>query len=461
MILNGNAQDLAFKVKKKMESKDKKGDADKIPLIEILDRIELHHNVSFAYQKKFLSGKLAVFPPLLTDDFEPYLVEILALNQLGLKRVENIQERIYIISPLEDTVDTTRPLDHRDLIEKPVAGEEIKKYRISGTVKGSADETPLPGVNVLLKGTREGTTTDMHGNFSLEVPYEKANILVFSYIGFSTEERSLYKMNNIDVVLTEDIQSLTEVVVTALGISRRQKSLGYAVNTVDSDDLTSSGSLNVASALYGKSSGIRIRSAPGGATSAVTVQVRGLNSLNYNAQPLYVIDGVIMRDGNEKGAAGINNDDYFVDPRIRGNGILDLNPSDIETLTILKGASASALYGSDAASGVILITTKKGSKKPGLGVDINYQLTQEEVAFTPRYQNVYGPGFDRKRNLATGADEYGWVSVDRDGDGTVDGQRPLFESYAQFGPKMDGRPAIWWDGSTRNYSPQPDNYKNF
>ena len=280
-------------------------------------------------------------------------------------------------------------------------------------------------------------------------------------MGFTTRELPVVKGDRVEVELTEDVQALSEVVVTSLGIGRSQKALGYSVSTVSSDELTSSGSTNVASALYGKAAGVRIRTAPGGATSAVTVQVRGLNSLNYNMQPLYVIDGVVMRDGNEKGAAGINNDDYFTDTRIRGNGILDINPSDIETLTILRGASATALYGSDASSGVVLLTTKKGMKKSGLGVDINYQLTQEQVAFTPRYQNIYGPGFSRARNIASGANEDGWVSVDIDSDGQVDGQRPLFESYAQFGPRMEGQEVLWWDGSVRKYSPQPDNYKNF
>ena len=126
-----------------------------------------------------------------------------------------------------------------------------------------------------------------------------------------------------------------------------------------------------------------ISTAPGGATSAVQVQVRGLNSLNYNSQPLYVVDGIVIRNTNEKGVKGINNDGYWEDQRIRGNGILDINPADIETLTVLKGASATALYGSEAASGVVVITTKKGTNKKGLGVEVNYVNNIEQVAFLP------------------------------------------------------------------------------
>ena len=122
--------------------------------------------------------------------------------------------------------------------------------------------------------------------------------------------------------------------------------------------------------------------------------------MNYNQQPLYVVDGVVIRNDAQYGAGGANNNNYWDDQRIRGNGALDINPSDIESLNILKGASATALYGSDAASGVIVITTKKGTKKKGLGVDLNYNLSVEEVAYTPNFQNVYGPGYDRGNNVA-------------------------------------------------------------
>jgi iron complex outermembrane recepter protein len=459
MIGNIHAQKLAFKIPKKVDNNDQR-ESSKLPLVDILDRIEQNYNVTFAYQKKFLSGKSAEYRALLHDNLETYLKEILQPHQLDLKRVENISEIIYIISFREEKKEMLNDLKLNDSVRVANPETAAAKYWIKGVVKETMAQKPIPGVNVVLKGTGEGTTTDIDGNFSLEVPADSAKVLIFSYVGFATLELSVTQENKIEVVLTEDIQALSEVIVTALGIGRSQKTLGYSVSTVNSEELTSSGNHNVASALYGKATGVRIRTAPGGATSAVTVQVRGLNSLNYNTQPLYVIDGVVMRDGNEKGASGINNDDYFTDTRIRGNGILDINPSDIETLTVLKGASATALYGSDASSGVILLTTKKGVKKSGLGVNINYQLTQEKVAFTPRYQNTYGPGFNRTRNVASGASGDGWVSVDVNSDGQVDGQRPLFESYSQFGPKMEGQEVLWWDGAVRKFVPQPDNYKN-
>jgi iron complex outermembrane receptor protein len=206
---------------------------------------------------------------------------------------------------------------------------------------------------------------------------------------------------------------------------------------------------------------VRISSAPGGATSAVNVQIRGINSISATSnQPLYVVDGVMIRNA-EQAATGVNNGGYWDDQKIRGNGILDINPADIESLNILKGASAAALYGSEASNGVIVITTKKGIKGNGLGVDVNYNFTVEEVAFTPKYQNTYGPGYDRETNTASfGANEEGFTPTDVDGDGTFETVRPIFRSWAQFGPKMDGRQVAWWDGTTRAYSAQPDNYKD-
>ncbi|MCC9137869.1 SusC/RagA family TonB-linked outer membrane protein [Pontibacter silvestris] len=321
-------------------------------------------------------------------------------------------------------------------------------------------QQPLPGVTVLLKGTSTGTATDVDGNYSLQVPGSDGT-LVFSFIGYTTKEAPISGRSTVNVALADDAKALGEVVVTALGISKEQRALGYATSTVSAKELTEAGNTNFASALYGKAAGVKITTAPGGATSGVNVQIRGINSLNFNSQPLYVVDGVLIRNNNERGASGANNGGYWDDQRIRGNGILDINPSDIETLTVLKGASATALYGSDAASGVIVITTKKGSQREGLGIDVNYTYNIENVAFTPNYQNIYGPGYDRATNLAVGATEEGWIPVDLDGDGVEESLRPNFRAYGQFGPKMEGQIVPWWDGTMRAYSPQPDNYKDF
>jgi iron complex outermembrane recepter protein len=330
--------------------------------------------------------------------------------------------------------------------------------RITGTVRDAASN-PLPGVNVLVKGTTNGTTTDGDGGYSIEIGSGDV-ILVFSFIGYASQEVAVNNRTSLDVVLEEDITSLNEVVVTALGISREKKALGYGVSTVSAEQLTAAGNTNFASALYGKAAGVRITTAPGGATSAVNVQIRGINSISAkNNQPLYVVDGVMIRNLT---SPGINNGGYWDDQKIRGNGILDVNPADIESLTILKGASAAALYGSEASNGVIVITTKKGTKGGGIGVEANYTFNVEKVAFTPKFQNTYGPGYDRDTNMGSfGANEDGFIPTDVDGDGVNETVRPIFRAWAQFGPKMDGREVAWWDGTTRKYQAQPDNYKDF
>ena len=334
---------------------------------------------------------------------------------------------------------------------------------VSGRVTSKADGSPLPGVNVIVKGTAAGTTTDADGKYSLAVSGGDDVTLSFSFIGHATQEIKIGSQTEINVALEEDIKSLNEVVVTALGIKREQKALGYAVNTINSDQITASGATNFASALYGKAAGVQISTAPGGASSAVNVQIRGINSLSSgNSQPLYVVDGIIIRNIEQSGQNGVNNGGYWSDTKIRGNGILDINPADIENLTILKGASAAALYGSDASGGVIVITTKKGTKGNGLGVDLNYTYNAEQVAFTPKYQNTYGPGYDRQTNIANyGINANGFIPTDLNGDGVFETERPMFRPWGQFGPKMDGRQVPWWDGTTRAYSPQPDNYKKF
>lgn len=198
-----------------------------------------------------------------------------------------------------------------------------------------------------------------------------------------------------------------------------------------------------------------INTNPGGATSAVAIQIRGLASLSAQAQPLLVVDGIVVRNGDA------NNEGYWGgNQRINGNGLLDINPENIESVNILKGAAASALYGSDANFGVIVITTKNGKGfKKGLGIDVNLSGSIEKAYIPKGYQTEYGPGYDRSTNINSfGSDDEGWIHL------TVDGQqvvRPIFRSYAQFGPKIDGRQVYWWDGEMRPYTSSGPIWKDF
>ncbi len=325
---------------------------------------------------------------------------------------------------------------------------------ITGTVKDASGI--LPGVSVSVKGTTKVTQTDGSGKFSIAA--NPTDVLVFSAIGYTRQELPIAGKTTLAVLLKETANNLEEVnvVTTAMGIKRQEKSLGYAVSSVTAKQLTEAGNTNFASALYGKAAGVKITTAPGGASSAVNVQIRGVNSISFNQQPLYVVDGIIIRNDQQNGIDGANNNNYWGDQRIRGNGLLDINPADIESMTILKGASASALYGSEAGNGVVMITTKQGAKGKGLGIDFNYQGSIDQVAFLPNFQNTYGPGYDRATNVANGATEEGWIADTT----SPSGFRPYFRAYANFGPKMEGQQVRWWDGSIRSYSPQPDNYKD-
>ncbi len=334
-----------------------------------------------------------------------------------------------------------------------IAGNYVK-----GIVTGAQGLT-IADVSIIVRGKQQGTLSAADGSFALSV--EKGDVIELSYIGYSKKEIVFDPAmgRNLVLTLSPAESRLDEVVVTALGVRKENRAIGYAVNTVQAREITAGGNTNFASALYGRAPGLRLSTAPGGATSAVQVQVRGLSSLNFNAQPIFIVDGVVIRNINEKGVDGINNNGYWNDQRIRGNGILDINPMDIEQVTILKGASATALYGSEAAAGVVVITTKKGTKKHGFGIEINYAGSMEKAAFLPKFQNIYGPGYDRSMNLAEGATAEGWIPLDADGDGVFEFYRPNFNAYAQFGPEMKGQMVPWWDGTQRPYSPQPDNYK--
>ena len=223
---------------------------------------------------------------------------------------------------------------------------------VKGVVVDAASSLGLPGVSVLVKGTSTGVTTDFDGNYSINVSGAES-ALQFSYIGFTTQEIAVNGKSVINVSLAEDVSVLDEVVVTALGIKRERKSLGYAVQEVKGETITESRETNVANALSGKIAGIQVIKGSNGPASSSKIVLRGNSSLTGDNQPLIVVDGIPMDN-----FTGADNNDFFNPSQDMGNGLGDLNPDDIETMTVLKGASAAALYGSRAGNGVILITTK-------------------------------------------------------------------------------------------------------
>lgn len=320
---------------------------------------------------------------------------------------------------------------------------------ITGKVTDAKDGSTLPGVNVVVKGTTSGTVTDMNGGYSLKVP-ANAVALVFSFVGYESQEVAIGGQASVNVQLQPSAEQLKEVVVTALGIRRESKALGYAMSSVSAKELTKTANSNFGAALYGKAPGVRIGTTPGGATSAVNITIRGINTITGKSQPLIVVDGVPIRDGE------VQNNNYWGDQRLRGNGLLDINPEDIENISILKGASAAALYGSEAVNGVVLITTKSGKGSKGFSVDLSTSYSVDNVAYLPRYQTVRGAG--APLNVSNGGqDEAGFIYYDTDGDGTKE-TRGILGYSINFGPKFDGQPTMSWDGKIRPYSDQGNNY---
>ena len=320
---------------------------------------------------------------------------------------------------------------------------------ISGKVVDNAGQG-IPGATIAVKGTRTTVVSNADGEFS--IPVNSSNdVLEVSSIGYEKLEIPVGSGSTVNVTLTTAVGGLSEVVVTALGVSKAQKALGYATTTIKSDDLVNTGSPNFASALYGKAPGVRIGATPGGATSAVNITIRGINSITGKSQPLIVLDGVPIR--NEE----VNNGNYWGDQRVRGNGLLDINPEDIDNISILKGASAAALYGSEAVNGVLLITTKSGAKgKKGFSVDVSTNYSVDKVAFLPRYQNTRGAGAPIHVSNG-GQDANGFIFYDVDGDGVKE-TRGILNYSINFGPKFDGQPTMGWDGIVRPYESQGDNY---
>jgi iron complex outermembrane receptor protein len=326
---------------------------------------------------------------------------------------------------------------------------------VKGTVI-SSDKLPLPGATVMVKGTKNGSNTDMNGNFVLSA--KKDDKLTISSIGFETQE-VVVTGNAITIQLKSATNELKDVVVTAMGIKRESKKLGYAVSKVSGEDIVKTGATNFAGALYGKASGVRIQSAPGGSTSAVSINIRGVSSITGSNQPLIVVDGVIIRGGALGSSNGdANTGDYWKDQRVQGNGLLDINPEDIGDLTILKGSAASALYGSQGANGVVVITTKSGKNQKGLGIDFNVTTSLDQVAYMPEYQTTFGPGGGHESTSSysyykKGGD--GFKATNYNGK-TYDALQ--YDTSRNFGPRFDGREVLYWDGSVRNYSPSQNQW---
>ena len=270
-------------------------------------------------------------------------------------------------------------------------GITFAQRTVSGSVTDQ-DGGPLIGASVLVKGTTSGTITDFDGRYTLSIP-EGRDVLVFSFTGFDPQEITLGASNVVNIVLSEGV-TLQTAVVTALGIEKEEKTLGYGVTQVDGDDVTRTRNNSFVDALSGKVSGLTVNtnSQPGGSSEIV---IRGYGSVTGNNQALVVIDGVPASNGNNTSITTLLNPlDDFNRSQDFGNQVNDINPDDIESISVLKGAAATALYGSRAANGAIIITTKSGKRNQKLTVDYSGSYSQSQVNRLPHMQNTFGQGWN-------------------------------------------------------------------
>lgn len=330
----------------------------------------------------------------------------------------------------------------------------LAQMEVKGTITDAKDGTPLPGVSIVVKGTLTGTVTDVNGKYALTVP-DGYDELIFSFVGMLTKEEKIGGRALIDVTLEEDVVGLDEVVVTALGVSREKKSLGYATQEVSGDDINTVKSSNFINGLSGKVSGVQVKGT-GNMGGSSNIIIRGSSSLTGNNQALFVVDGVPINNDNTNNAgqlSGRSGYDY-------GNAASDINAADIESVNVLKGAAATALYGSRAANGVVIITTKKGtatrSKSKRVGVTISSNVTTGFVdkSTFPAYQQGYGAGYGQY--YYSDSDYPGFEDVfDVNGDGVLDYTVPTYED-ASMGQPFDPNVLVYqWD----SYDPESPNYQ--
>ena len=303
-----------------------------------------------------------------------------------------------------------------------------QNVKVTGTVTAADDGLPIIGASVLVKGTMIGTVTDAEGRFSLDVPPE-GKILQISYVGMNTQEVAVKPV--IKVLLQSDTQNLEEVVVTAMGITRSEKTLGYSATTVKADEIISSRTTNVADALSGKVAGLSVSSTSSDPGSVSNIVIRGFSSINGSNQPLYVVDGVPLQNNMVSGDG----------KNVATGGISSVASEDIASMTVLKGAAATALYGSRAANGVIVITTKSGKKGDGRNFSISYSgnVQARMVSFLPEMQNSFGQGWN--------------------------GAQTFIEN-GSWGPRLDGSMQVYgpiWNNQQliHEYSAKKDNVKDF
>jgi len=331
------------------------------------------------------------------------------------------------------------------------AGVHGQERTLTGQITDAADGTTLIGASVVVVqepgSSQVGTITDLDGNFTLNIP-EGSNTLMISYVGYERQEVDITGLTHVEITLIVSATELEGVVVTALGIKKEKKALGYAFSDVKGEEFTTNRDVNFINSISNKVAGVNISQTAGGAGTSSRIVIRGVKSLSTESQPLIVIDGVPIDNSND-GASWLGGLDY-------GNSMMGISPDDIETMSVLKGPNAAALYGSRASTGVILITTRKGSRKDRLTVTVNSNFMIDRAYIVADYQNEYGAGYGGEiQKLALTPGQQQTHGVD---------SAYYYYSTGSWGPKMDGswdNQVLNWNNEFQRLTPQPDNVKDY
>lgn len=405
---------------------------DHRPLIDVLIELNKVRGVYFLFSQQPL-GKVPVNAPVFTPNVpvEKILSQVLKNTGLYFKKVD---DRTFVIlgrkkSGFPVSFDTAGGQEFID--QSILASEDTSPDLVSGQVTAS-DGKPLQGVSVTILNSRKGTATDLSGTFTLAA--EKNDSLLFSFVGYKIKKLAVGKIRRGIIVMDPSDQPMTEVMVTALGIRKQERSIGYSADELDGSRFTQSREINLSNALVGQVAGVSVAENATGPYGSSRVLIRGNASLSGNNQPLYVIDGVPY-DNTTQGYAGQYGGTDL------GDGLSNINPDDIESILILKGVAASALYGYRGGNGAILITTKSGSRTHGIGVQVNNNFTFNRAIDERDYQYVYGQGVSGVKPFSA--------------------QVALAAPYYSWGGRLDGSSAVNYLGDNYAYKPARDNFRNF
>lgn len=377
-----------------------------VPIKHALLSIQKNSSYRFIYNDDILPGNITVTLTVKDADVQEVLDSVFSQTNLTYRILDN---NLIVIA------------QKNQARAVPVNGHVKVKNK-------DGSESAVSNVSIVEKGTSNGTRTNDNGDFTISVSNPNATLLI-SYVGYVTQEYPLNGQTTVNVVLNADEKELGEVVVTALGITRQKRSLTYATQSLKGEDLSNSREVNVTSAMNGKVAGLTINKTNSGPGGSNRIIFRGNRSIGRTNQPLVVVDGVRIDNSAKAGA-----DVALFGARDDGDGISNINPDDIESMTVLTGASAAALYGSDASNGAIIITTKKGSIGKGIGIQVSSSAAMENPLVLPDFQNRYGQG-----------DAGVFVPA----------------SANSWGPEMTGQDVTDWTGKTQPLTPQSNNVDDF